>query len=876
MLPVQIRKRNGSIVPFDIQRIFLAIQRTTTEVIEKGEQLVEIPDDFVDILVDRVKQELEDNFQNEEQIPSVEDIQNLVEHKLSESGYIDIAKEFILYRAFRAQIRAENRINELQLINKNKFSVIKFDGSSQNFDIKKIKRVFKKACVGYEKECKFQPMFALFKTKISPDIHTKDIIPTLIATCVDLITVENIKWQNVAGRLYILGLYKKVSRSRGINPKRVYSIMNFKKHFDSYIEKELYYKDFYKYYTKQEINAAGDYIVGSRDFDYIYSTVLSFDKRYLLNRNGNVHELPQEMHMCIALFLAIPEDKDTRLEFAKKIYDAISTQKISLPTPTRLNARTNFSQLASCFKLNSDDDLRAIYHNLENIAQISKYGGGVGTYLGHIRSKGGSIRGVENTSGGVIPWVRVINDTACAVNQLGSRAGAVSPTLDIWHRDIYDFLELQTETGDIRTKAFDVFPAVSVPDLFMERAEHDMDWALFDPHEIFSIYGKRLEDHFNEEFEEFYLECEKNKHLKLSKKVSAKDLMKKILVSCVETGMPYLFFRDTVNKANPNKHAGSVYSTQLCTEICQNTKASSFVEETLEDGQVVLKYNPGDTVVCNLASINVAKVNTQEEIDDIIPTAMRILDNVITLNLYPIKEAEKTAQQYRSVGLGYMGVAEHLACNKLGYDSKDAREYIDGLFERFALATLQSSASLAKERGAYPLFKGSEWDKGIIFGRNASWYNKHSEHPQEWKALRKKIKEVGLRFAYHISPAPNTSTSVAMGTTAGVLPLYKKFFVETNGIAPIITVAPNLNGDNFWYYKEYSHMDMNDVIDMISVIYKWVDQSISFEWLINPAETSPKQLYDYYFKTWKAKIKTIYYLRSMSADTHAVCESCAG
>jgi len=227
--------------------------------------------------------------------------------------------------------------------------------------------------------------------------------------------------------------------------------------------------------------------------------------------------------------------------------------------------------------------------------------------------------------------------------------GSISVTLDMWHRDIYDFLDLQTETGDIRRKAYDVFPAVSIPDLFMKRVEADEEWSLFDPKEIKDMTGKSLQDCFSEDFEKFYLECEKNPKLELTEKVKAKDLFKKFMKSTVETGMPYVFFRDTVNKLNPNKHAGNIYSTQLCTEICQNTSASKFVEEAIEDGNIVIKYNPGDTVVCNLASINIARVHTDEDIKVVTPIVMKILDNVIDLNYYPMKEAELTARKYRSV-----------------------------------------------------------------------------------------------------------------------------------------------------------------------------------------------------------------------------------
>ncbi len=510
------------------------------------------------------------------------------------------------------------------------------------------------------------------------------------------------------------------------------------------------------------------------------------------------------------------------------------------------------------------------------MAQISKFGGGVGVYLGNIRARGGAIRGVKGMSGGVNPWIKVINDTAVAVNQLGSRLGAISVTLDIWHLDIYDFLDLQTETGDIRSKAFDIFPAVSIPDIFMRRLRDGKNWTLFDPNEVKNLYGKSLQDHFGEEFDRFYEELEHDTRLEMKKIIDTKELFKKFLKTTVETGMPYVFFRDTVNRLNPNKHAGNIYSTQLCTEICQNTSASKFIEETIEDGKIVLRYEPGDLVVCNLASVNVATVYEPKVIADVFPVLMRILDNVITLNYYPIKEAKRTSERYRSVGVGYLGLAEYLATRKIAYDSEEARNETDRLFERYAYHTYRASVDIAKERGTYELYPGSEYSKGILLGRNQEWYEKNTSFADEWRTLFKDMAEHGVRFAYHTAPAPNTSTAGVVGTTAALLPIYKRYFVETNLSAPTIRVAPKLSKDNFWFYKEYIHMDMADVISLIAVVYKWVDQSISFEWMIDPARVSPAQLYGYYQQAWEKEIKTVYYVRSLSGEAKDDCVSCSG
>jgi ribonucleoside-diphosphate reductase alpha chain len=356
------------------------------------------------------------------------------------------------------------------------------------------------------------------------------------------------------------------------------------------------------------------------------------------------------------------------------------------------------------------------------------------------------------------------------------------------------------------------FPAVAIPDLFMKRVEEGAKWTLFDPKEVLDTTWRKLQDSFGEEFEKFYIECENNDKLELKKEVNAKDLFKTFLKVVVETWMPYVFFRDESNRINPNKHAGNVYSTQLCTEIIQNTSPSTFKEETHENWEVNIKYKMGDTVVCNLASLNMAKVNTKEEMEKTIPIAMRILDNVIDLNLFPINEAEATSKQYRSVWLGFLWLAEYLATNNMMYDSKEARNNVDELFENYAYYVLQASNNLSKERWAYNLFDWSDWSKGIIMWKDANWFKENSKQSDKWESLINNIQKDGLRFSYHMSPAPNTSTANVVGTTAWLLPIYKKYFVYTDNVAPSVNVAPKLSLNNTWFYKEYVNMKMPEVI----------------------------------------------------------------
>lgn len=869
-MPIKyIKNRDWDLVPFDKTRIERAI--------EKAWESAKILDfSFVEEVAWEVVLDLEEmSLKLEAGFLDIEKIQDIVENKLMELWYFEVAKKYVIYREKRIQEREVLKAQVWEKISKNTFEITKSNWEKELFDREKVKNTYKRVSFWLARICKFEELEWSLKKYLVEWIKTSDILKMMIKSSIDLITVENTSWQYIAWRLLTIDLYKEASRNRNFELKDVYKPQHYKDLFDAYIAEGKYYKDFYKYYTPEQILEAWKKLKKDTDFTYNYTTVLMYKKRYLLNPNKIVRELPQEMYMSAALFLAIPEPEETRLQTALKIYEYCSKAMISLPTPTLLNARTNYHQLSSCFKLNVDDDLRAIYHNIENMAQISKFGGWIWVYLWNIRSRWGSIRWVNWASGWVNPWIKVINDTAVAVNQLWARAWAISVTLDMWHRDIYDFLDLQTETWDIRRKAFDVFPAVSIPDLFIKRVENNESWTLFDPKEVKDITWRVLQDHFCDDFEKFYIECENNPKLSLKETVPAKDLFKKFLKSTVETGMPYVFYRDTVNALNPNKHAWNIYSTQLCTEICQNTSPSKYIEESLEDGNIVIKYTPWDSVVCNLASINIAKVYDDETIAKVTPVVMRILDNVIDLNFYPIKEAELTAKKYRSVWVWFLWLAEYLAVNKLAYDSKEAREVVDRMMEKFAYEVFKSSNELAVERKKYELFDGSEYSKWIVLWKDADWFKSNSKINDNWWELLENIKKNGLRFAYHLAPAPNTSTAWVVWTTAALLPIYKKYFVETNSIAPSVVVAPNLNEENFWYYKEYVNMNMNDVIDMMSVVYKWIDQSASFEWIINPQKVSPKELYEYYIKAHKQGIKTVYYVRSMSLEVKE-CVSCSG
>lgn len=361
MTILNIKKRDGEIVPFDRTRIENAISMACDAIGHRDKN-------FIPSLTDAIIEDI-----SAHRLPAVEDIQDAVEKNLMKAEFFEIAKEYILYREHRKTVREADHLEYVKKFENRTLTVTKRDGSTELFDLGKIRRVYDRVSQGFEKTCPFSDMVEVLKDSVVDEMTTKDISRLLIKTTIDLISIENISWQNIAGRIMILDLYKQASRNRNIPTGAVYSGENFKALFDTYIMEGLYYKDFYKYYSDEEILKAGNHISKTQDFEYPYTTTLAISKRYLMNYNKVVRELPQEMYMAVALFLAIPEKDEDRFDIAMKIYDMCSGQKISLPTPTLMNARSNFHQLSSCFKMSIEDDLRAIYHNVENIAQISKF-----------------------------------------------------------------------------------------------------------------------------------------------------------------------------------------------------------------------------------------------------------------------------------------------------------------------------------------------------------------------------------------------------------------------------------------------------------------------------------------------------------------------
>lgn len=715
---------------------------------------------------------------------------------------------------------------------------------------------------------------SLENNNISP-LNLRKLLITQALKLTNLDNYNNLDWRFVASRLVLFGLFEEAAKTRSYIDQMGYS-GNYYNFLNDAINKGLYDDKILKSYTKSEIDEISKEINSDYDFQFDYAGMNLLSSRYLLKYHSKTYELPQEMFLSIALLLAVPEKQEKRLEIAKKFYHAIASRKISLATPIVLNLRKPKGNLSSCFIGAMDDSLDSIYYTLDQLAQISKNAGGCGVNISRVRGSGSYIRGVKGASSGVMPWVKLINDTGTAVNQQGARAGAITVALDIWHLDIEDFLHCQTENGDLRKKAFDIFPQIVIPDLFMERVENNQSWHLFDPNEVKLKFGIDLAELYGEEFNKEYIYLEEQS-LDFKKEVSAKELFKSFLKVVVETGMPYVTFKDAINEGNPNKHAGMIGNANLCTESFSNFRPSIVNKKELTDSETIIKeIKAGELHTCNLVSLNLSVVE-DDEIEELTSYCVRILDNTIDISSAPVPEANKHNNEYRILGVGSMGLADWLAKRKLTY-AKASKE-VSNLYERIGYSGVKASIELAQERGAYSKYEGSDWSKGLVFGKDKEWFNSNDTFlgKDKWTDLISLLKQSGIRNGGIFAIAPNTSTSLLMGSTASILPVFSKFFIDkaSNGSVPVC--PPFLSADTFWYYQENKNIDQQVIIETVSQIQNWTDQGISMELYLNLNNgIRAKDIYNLYMSAWKKKCKTVYYVRSIALKaTDEGCVSCA-
>ena len=838
---MDITKRNGEIEVYDNNKISIAIKKSF---ISTGK---EVSDSEVAGMVSEVEQFITDN----PELRTVEDIQNRVEKCLMAHGHYDEAKNYILFRYQRNEQR--------QAINYIAWAA----------DDRKLADVLQSVAREYrERSYSMVTLQEKFSSFSKPGMSQKDAIDALIKAAVELTTPEAPSWEMISARILSYRSEKNISRL-----EEEMGLRTFYRKLKYMTEEGLYGDYILQNYSEEEINEAATFIDPERNKLLNYSGLDLLLKRYVIkNYSGKVIERVQEMFLGIALHLAMPEKED-RLMWVRRIYDLLSKLEVTMATPTLSNSRKPSHQLSSCFIDTVPDSLDGIYRSLDNFSQVSKFGGGMGMYFGKVRATGGNIRGFKGVAGGVIRWMRLVNDTAVAVDQLGMRQGAVAVYLDVWHKDLPEFLQLRTNNGDDRMKAHDIFPAICYPDLFWKMAEEDINqsWSLFCPNEIMRIKGYCLEDCYGEEWERKYLDCVNDQRLS-RRVISIKDIIRLVLRSAVETGTPFTFNRDTVNRANPNAHKGMIYCSNLCTEIAQNMAPIETVSKEVEtkDGDtiVVTTTRPGEFVVCNLASLSLGRLplEDEEQMQEKVATVVRALDNVINLNFYPVPYAQITNQRYRSIGLGISGYHHALAKRRIKWESEEHLQFMDKVFETINRAAILASSNLAKEKGSYQFFEGSDWQTGAYF-------DKRGYDSAEWQDVRKTVSLQGMRNAYLLAVAPTSSTSIIAGTTAGLDPIMKRFFLEEKKGSMLPRVAPELSDETYWMYKSAYLINQKWSVRASGVRQRHIDQAQSMNLYITNDFTM-RQILDLYLLAWKEGVKTIYYVRSKSLEVEE-CESCS-
>ena len=783
-------------------------------------------------------------------IVSVEYIQDQVEKQLMAHGCYPQAKAYILYREEHARLR--HAIEELITLAQDVRLIPLF---------KQIRRDFPDPLYS------LSTLLAKYRTLIKEDMDRDYAYQMLIRACVELVSREAPKWEFIAARFLSWQIDQSVdARMEQLDIHCFYDKLR-------YLTNEgLYGAYILEHYTRAQIEELEAYLDPSRDQLFTYSGLDLLAQRYLIRDHAHhLLEKTQEMFMGIAMHLSMEETQ--KVLRAKELYDVLSTLKVTMATPTMSNARKPFHQMSSCFIDTVPDSLSGIYRSVDSFAQVSKFGGGMGLYFGKVRASGSDIRGYKGAAGGVIRWIRLVNDTAVAVDQLGVRSGAAAVYLDAWHRDLLEFLQLRTNNGDERMKAHDIFPAICYPDLFYKLAKENLNapWYLMCPHEIEQVKGYCLEDFYGEEWEKRYLDCVQDERIR-KRVLPIKEVIRLIIKSAVETGTPFAFNRDHVNRMNPNKHAGIIYCSNLCTEIAQNMSAMEELEsETIEiDGEAIVieRHKAGDFVVCNLASLILPNIDTEDEeqLRQVIDITVRALDNVIDHNFYPIPYAKITNQRCRAIGLGTSGYHHWLVRHGIAFESEEHLQAVDHLYERINYHALQASCALAKEKGRYRFFAGSDYDNG-------DYFRLRGYESEEWQQLADEIHTYGLRNAYLLAIAPTSSTSIIAGTSAAVDPIMNKFFMEEKKGMMITRVAPDLSPQTFWLYKNAHLIDQSWVVRAAGIRQRHIDQAQSVNLYITN-EFTFKGLLNLYIQAWENGVKTIYYVRSKSLEIEE-CESCS-
>lgn len=722
-------------------------------------------------------------------------------------------------------------------------TVIKRSGKKEEYDISKVKQSIAFACQGVKvNPLELESRIDYF---VKNNIKTSEIQENIIQHALQLATPQTPEWLQVAGNAYAMNELHNFKTTG----KTFYSLIR------TNVTQGVYTKELLEVYSKEQIDSLGDYIDCNRDLEHSYASLLTGRKKY-----QHKSELNQHMHMLNAMRFGQFEPEASRMDFVKETYDLLSKREFSLATPFMLNLRVG-GNTASCFIIAIEDDLGSIFENVHRVAKISKNGGGVGIFLGYIRAKGSEVNGMENAAGTIVQWVKIFNDTLVAVNQGGRRAGAGTVALPVWHNDILDFLDMQTEHGDQRMKAYDVFPQIVVNDIFMQREEEKKPWFTFCPFEVKNVLGIDLRGKYGEDFTKAYLQIEqacKDGKLKIFREIpNARDLLKQVMRVQFETGLPYITFVDTINEVNPNKLDADSYGipcVNLCTESFSNVKPDVYGH------------------VCNLGSINLGSIKDINHLAKVSRMACRILNRGIALTKNPDEITEAHNQRYRTIGIGVMGLHDYLARE---FQSFNDKKLISEIFECIQYNAALESVELAKEMKPFGAFDISEWKNGNMTKR----YKEMGSGKFDWEKLQTLIDTYGIYNSQLTSPAPTTSTSIYQDASASLLPTYSAFFSEDNKNGSLKVASRFLSENPIGYGKTQSKCSPEEIIDIVSEAQKWVDTGISMELVFdqNKEGFSATDLYKAIKYAWRKKIKAIYYIRTVKEKVQEeACVACSG
>lgn len=726
--------------------------------------------------------------------------------------------------------------------------VTKRDGSIEEFQVEKVRRCINWACTGLQVE----PLVleSKFSEYLQDEVSSSAIQKTLIHCARTLASALEPDWIYVAGRLLTMERWA----DTGGYSKPFYDVLT-----DGVISYAIEETVLNKY-TRAEIDELGEFIDPTYDLTHSYGSVLSAIRKYLMPGENIQH-----MFMVDAMMVASVEKKEDRVAWAKAFYIASAKRKISWATPWLGNLRSG-GNVSSCFIIKVGDSIKSIFANVTRAAETSKAGGGLGISLAEVRAMRSEVAGRPESSKGVFGWAKIFNDVALAVDQGGKRAGAFTIEVPIWHRDIEGFLEIQNETGDPRTRCFDIFPQVSTYDLFWELDEKDAasPWHTFCPYEVKKVLGISLNDVYGKEFKKAYSKAVKayEKGLLTNVKVyPVRDLIKKIMSSQFGSGLPYIAFMDAINEDNPNDHEGTIPCVNLCNESFSVVKTDEYAH------------------TCNLISVVAGRCDDLQDVQAMAALATRALDNGIALTTNPMEIGKAHNERYRTIGVGIQGLHDWLAKNFLTYaNTKDI-----GIFaEHVQYGCVEASIQLAKERGAFPAFEGSRWQTG----KQITKYAKNSVAGLDWNRFQPLIDQYGIRNSQLTSPAPNTTSSVFMDAGPGVMPCYGGFYIKDNDVGIFPVAGMYLKENPLCYAKNASKYEHKVLVDAVAQIQKFVDAGISSEYIFdhNRPDFSAKSLYDLITYAWKKRTKAVYYIRHIKKGksyddaigiSTVACEGCA-